>query len=104
MIIETRSSETSILTRATQRNVAEDSVHLLYTFDLTPVSVDSFPIVTRRVTILNLKGSDDGDRQKYWGSGLLPQPGLLYTRKRFENWMCFRPQVRGRRYLLCWVP
>jgi hypothetical protein len=29
----------------------------------------------------------------------------LNTRKRqrFENWICFRLQVRGRRHLLCWV-
>jgi hypothetical protein len=22
----------------------------------------------------------------------------------FGNWICFRPQVRGGRHLLCWVP
>jgi hypothetical protein len=34
------------------------------------------------------------------------RPKILNNQKtrRFGNWICSRPQVRGERYLLCWVP
>jgi hypothetical protein len=40
--------------------------------------------------------------QNYWVSGLCPSSGILNTRKYnlLENWICFHPQVRGRRHLL----
>jgi hypothetical protein len=35
----------------------------------------------------------------------VPLSGILNTRKqRFGNWICFHPQVRGRRSRLCLVP
>jgi hypothetical protein len=36
----------------------------------------------------------------YWGFKLCPSSGILETRKRFGNWICFRPQVRWGRHLL----
>jgi hypothetical protein len=32
--------------------------------------------------------------QNHWVFGLCPSPVILGNRKRFGNWMCFRPQVR----------
>jgi hypothetical protein len=35
--------------------------------------------------------------QNYWGFGLYSLSNILETRKqRFGNWICFRPQVRGK--------
>jgi hypothetical protein len=38
--------------------------------------------------------------QNYWGFGLCPSPGFQLMRRkrkirRFGNWICFRPQVKG---------
>jgi hypothetical protein len=35
----------------------------------------------------------------YWCFGICPSSGILKNTQRFENWICFRPQV----YLLSWV-
>jgi hypothetical protein len=43
--------------------------------------------------------------QNFQVSGLCASCRILNARKqRFGNWICFRPQVKGMRYLLCWVP
>jgi hypothetical protein len=35
--------------------------------------------------------------QNYWVFGRFPSSGILEDRKRrFGNWICFRPQVRGK--------
>jgi hypothetical protein len=35
--------------------------------------------------------------QNYWGFGLCPLSGILEAGKQcFGNWICFRPQVRGK--------
>jgi hypothetical protein len=46
------------------------------------------------------------DTQNHWVPGLCPPLANLnsYRTRRFGNWICFRPQVRGRRHLFCWVP
>jgi hypothetical protein len=43
--------------------------------------------------------------QNYRVFGLYPSSGILniWITHRFGNWICFRPQVKGR-HLLCWVP
>jgi hypothetical protein len=33
--------------------------------------------------------------QNYWVFRLCPLSGILKTRKRFGNWFCFCPQLRG---------
>jgi hypothetical protein len=56
-----------------------------------------------RLRFEDLKGSDD--TQNYWVSGLCSSSGILNTKKcNFLETGCFRPQVRGGSYLLCWVP
>jgi hypothetical protein len=32
--------------------------------------------------------------QNYWDLGLRTSSGILETRERFGNWICFRPKVR----------
>jgi hypothetical protein len=59
------SSETLVLARATRRNNSEDTI--LYSFLF----------------------------QNYWVSGTHSLSGMLNTRKRFGNWICFHPQVDG---------
>jgi hypothetical protein len=35
--------------------------------------------------------------QNYWGFGLCPSSGILEIIKQyFGNWICFRPQVKGK--------
>jgi hypothetical protein len=38
--------------------------------------------------------------KNYWVSGLCSTSGILNTKKRFGNWICFHYQVRGGRHLL----
>jgi hypothetical protein len=46
------------------------------------------------------------ETQNRWVSGLCTSSGILniYKAQRFGNWICIRPQVRGREHLICWVP
>jgi hypothetical protein len=39
-------------------------------------------------------------------SGLFPSSGILnnYKTRRFGNVFCFRPQVKLKRHVLCWIP
>jgi hypothetical protein len=43
--------------------------------------------------------------QNHWLSGLFTSAEILNTRmKRLGTLIYFRPHVKGRRHLLCWVP
>jgi hypothetical protein len=45
------------------------------------------------------------DNQNYWLSGFYPSSRTLNAiKQRFENWICFRPQVRGGKLLYSCVP
>jgi hypothetical protein len=51
---------------------------------------------------------DDKDldcAQNYWFLGFVRRPEFkILETECFGNWICFRPQMRGGRHLLCWVP
>jgi hypothetical protein len=44
-------------------------------------------------------GKVGSKRKNYWVFGLFPSSGFLENRKkcRFGNWICFRPQVKGKK-------
>jgi hypothetical protein len=48
---------------------------------------------------------NNGDK-KLLGFWALPivRNSTYWKAQRFGNWICFRPQVRGGRHLLCWIP
>jgi hypothetical protein len=70
-----------------------------------PVKLSDISVSILIIT-LNLKESDDGDTQNYWGFGLCPSSGIKERTRtqRFGNWICFHPQKKIGRCLLCWVP
>jgi hypothetical protein len=88
MMEEQSSSETSVLTRATQCNIPE----------VTAVKASNL-IFHFCSLIINLKNI-----QNYSGSGPCQSLEIEELENGVSGTGCFSPQVKGRRHLLCWVP